>query len=80
VAETSNDPGDNFPVTMSADEHMATGSSIADRHHQLLGMPKRENAVLPLSIQPIERLMTTSLTVHRACDATNGGGSDGRQE
>jgi hypothetical protein len=80
VAEPSYDPGDDFPVSMSADEHMRTSSSVTKRDHQLLGMPKRENDVPPFPIQSIERFVATSLAVHRACDAANGGGSDGRQE
>jgi hypothetical protein len=80
VAESSDDPGDNFSVSMSADEHMRTFSSVTDRNHQLLGMPKRKNDVSPFPIQSIERFVTASLTVHRACDAANGGGCERRQE
>lgn len=71
VAEPGDDPGDDFPIAMPADQHMGTGSSIADRDHQLLSMPKRENDVPPFPIQPINRFMAASLITHRACDAAN---------
>jgi len=40
MPESRDDPSNDFPVTMPADQHMGTGSSIADQDHQLLGMPK----------------------------------------
>jgi len=80
VAEPGDDSGDDFPIAMPADQHMGTGSSIADRDHQLLSMPKRENDVPPFSIQPINRFMAASLITHRVRDAANGSGSDRRQE
>jgi hypothetical protein len=33
MAESSDDPRNNFPIAMSADEHMRTGSSVADQDH-----------------------------------------------
>jgi hypothetical protein len=50
VAKPGDDPGDDFPIAMSADEHMSTGPPIADRNHQLLGMPEGQNNVAPLPI------------------------------
>jgi hypothetical protein len=40
MPESRDDPSNDFPVAMPADQHMGTGSSIADQDHQLLGMPK----------------------------------------
>jgi hypothetical protein len=75
-----NDPGDDFPIAMLANQHMGTGSSIPDRNHQLLGMPKGQDNVASFPVQPIERFVTARLTVHRACDAANDGGSDRRHQ
>src|SRR6476469_5019090 len=53
-----NDPRDDFPIAMLANQHMGTGSSIPDRNHQLLGMPKGQDNVASFPVQPIERFVT----------------------
>src|SRR6185437_5003558 len=80
VAEPRDDPCDDFPIVMLADQHMGTGSSVTDRNHQLLSMPKRENDAASFPIQPIDCLVASGFTVHRARDAANGGGSERREE
>lgn len=80
VPEPSNDSSDDFSVSMSADEHVQTSSSIPERSHQLLGMPKRENDVSSFPIQPVERFGATSLPAHRPCDAANDRGTDRRHQ
>ncbi len=80
VAKPRNDASDDFPVSMSADEHVQTSSSITDRSHQLLGMPKRENDVSSFSVQPIEGFVTASVPAHRPCDSANDRGTDRRQQ
>ncbi len=71
MPEPGNDPGDDFTIAMLTDQHMGTGSSIAEQHHQLLGMPKGENNVPSFLIQGIDRFVPASLIAHRACDASN---------
>jgi hypothetical protein len=80
VAEPGNDPGNDFSVTMSADKHMRTPSSVPDGDHQLLSMPKGQDNVAPIPIQRIERFVTARLTLHRARDAANRSGCDRRQQ
>lgn len=80
MPEPRDDPGDNFPIAMLADQHMGTGSSVPDRDHQLLGMPKSQDNVASFPVQPIERVVTASLTVHRACDAANDRSRHRRQQ
>lgn len=64
MAKPRNDARDDFPIAMLADQHMGAGSPIADRDHELLGMPKCQYDVAPVSIQRIDRSMPTSLTSH----------------
>jgi len=79
MAEPCNDARDDFSITMLADQDMGAGSPIADRDHELLGVPKRQNNVAPVSIQRIDRLMPTGLIGHRPGDPANNRGSYRRQ-
>jgi hypothetical protein len=50
MTKPRDDPRDDFPITMLADQYMGTSSPIADRDHQLLRMPEGQNNVAPFSI------------------------------
>lgn len=43
MTEPGDDAGDNFSVAMLTDQHMRPGSTVPERNHQLLGMPKGQN-------------------------------------
>lgn len=79
MAKPRNDARDDFSITMLADQHMGARSPIADRDHELLGVPKRQNNVVPVPIQCIDRFMPTGLTAHRSGNTTNNSGRYRRQ-
>lgn len=80
MPELGNDARDNFSVAMTTDQHVGTRSSVADRNHQLLGMPKSQYNVATLPIQRIDGFMATRLTAHRTRHTANCGGSKWRQQ
>jgi hypothetical protein len=78
MAESGDDPRDDFSVAMPADQDMRTCPSIADRDHQLLGMPESQNDVPPVLIQRIDRFVTAGLKAHRTRYTTDSRGSNRR--
>jgi hypothetical protein len=80
MPEPGNDACDDFSVAMLTDQYMGTRTSITDRDHQLLRMPKSQNNVAPFPIQRINRLMPASLTMHRLRDAADERRGDRRQQ
>lgn len=79
VAESRNDPRNDFSIAMLADQDMSARSPIPYRNHQLLSMPKCQDNGAPFSIQRINLVVAPSLTPHRTCNATNERRSDRRQ-
>lgn len=80
MAESGDDPRDDFSVAMPADQYMRTCPPIADRDHQLLSMPESQNDVSPIPIQRIDRFMTMGLEAHRTRNTADSRGSHRRQK
>lgn len=80
MAESGDDPRDDFSVAMPADQYMRACPSIADRDHQLLGMPESQNDVSPVPIQRIDRFVTAGLKAHRTRNTADSRGSNRRQK
>ncbi len=80
VAESRDNARDDFAVAMLADQHMGTRSSIPDRNHQLLSVPKGQNNMATFTIQPIDRRMPARLVPHRPRNRSNQGSCNRRQQ
>ena len=52
-AESGDDPLNQFPVAVPADEHKGFRAAVGQRHHQLLRVPERDDHLLALSQQGI---------------------------
>jgi len=78
MAESRNDPRNDFSIAMLADQDMGARSSIPYGNHQLLSMPKCQDNGAPFPIQGVNRVMPTSLTPHRPRNPTNERRSDRR--
>ncbi len=54
--EPRHDAADQLPITMLADQHMGFQPGKPQRHHELLGMPERQNHAFPLR-KPLGKLL-----------------------
>jgi hypothetical protein len=50
MPEPGNNARNDLPVPVLTDQHMGTGSTIAERNHQLLRMPEGQNDMPTLLI------------------------------
>jgi hypothetical protein len=80
MTEPRNDARNDFSIAMLADQDMGARSPIADRDHELLGVPKSQNDMAPVPVECIDRLMTAGLTAHQSDDATNDSSPYRRQQ
>ena len=51
MPESCDDAGNDFSILMLADQHVRTGSPVADRNHELLGVPKGQNDIATVAIE-----------------------------
>lgn len=61
MAESCNDPGDDLTVAVLADQDMRALPTVAERDHELLGVPKRQDDMAPFPIQRIHGFMAAGL-------------------
>jgi hypothetical protein len=80
MAEPGDNAGDDFSVSMLADQHVRPRSPIAHRDHQLLGVPKGKHDVTSFPVQGIDRLMAPGLAAHGPEQDSDQGGRDRRQQ
>lgn len=57
MPESRDDACDDLTILMLADQYIGSRTTIPDRDHELLRMPKCQNDVLALTIQGIHLLM-----------------------
>ena len=79
MTEARNDARDDFSVSMLADQHGAAGASIAERDHELLGVPKGQDNMATLAIERVHRFLPARPDSHRTADCTNDRRGDRRQ-
>ncbi len=80
MAESRNDPGDDFTVAVLADQDMRALSTVTERDHELLGVPKRQDDMAPFAIQRIHGFMAAGLQPHGPRDAADHRRTDRRQQ
>lgn len=64
MPEFGNDSRDNFSILVLADQHVRAGSTVADRDHELLGMPKGQDDVAAITVQRIDMLLPLRFDTH----------------
>jgi hypothetical protein len=80
MTEPGDNAGDDFSVSMLADQHVRPRPPVAHRDHQLLGVPKGEHDVTSFLVQGIDRLMAPGLAAHGPKQDSDQGGRDRRQQ
>lgn len=80
MAEPGDNTGDDFSVSMLADQHVRPSPPVAHRDHQLLGVPKGEHDATSFPVQGIDCLMAPGLAAHGPEQDSDQGGRDRRQQ
>jgi hypothetical protein len=79
MPESRNDARDDLAILMPADQHIGSWPTIANRNHQLLRMPKREDDMPSLTIQGIHLLVPLRIHPHRPSQPSNHRSPDRRK-
>lgn len=79
MAESRNDARDDLTVLMLADQHIGSCSTIPDRDHELLRMPKCKDDMLALTIQGVDLLVALRIHCHRPPQPSHDSRPDRRQ-
>ena len=80
MTEFGDDSRNNFSILMLANQHVRARPPVADRDHELLGMPEGQNNVASAPIERVDFFVAVRLRTHGRRDAPNQRCADWRQQ
>jgi len=80
IAESRHNLADQFAVAMLADQHVHFIPLIDQGNHQLPAMPERQDDMLALAIECLNRCIASNRHAHRLPQQFNHYGADGREQ
>jgi hypothetical protein len=79
MPEPPDDAGNDLSVPVSTDQDVISGTPVREGHDQLLGVPERDDEMMPLPVEFVDGLLPAHVQPHGPAEEADERGADRRQ-